>query len=147
MKHRRDLPLSLLAAMGEDSIEGRTRLQKLLFLIQKRVESDEVESLEQSYDFIAYDYGPFSKEIYEDIDQLAHRGLVREEKQRLDDGVIEYNYKLTEKGKAFVAERGLEDVPDEFEAVIEQFGDENLNNIIDYVYSEYPDYTENSVLR
>lgn len=148
MKNRHDLPLSLLAAIGDSSIEGRTRLQKLLFLIQKQAESDNEVEFEQSYEFIAYDYGPFSKEIYDDIERLSRRGLIEEDPQRLDDGVIKYNYKLTEKGKAIAAERGLlENLPDVFNNIISEFADEELDEIIDYVYSEYPEYAENSVLQ
>jgi len=148
MKNRHDLPLSLLAAIGDSSIEGRTRLQKLLFLIQKRAESDSESGIEQGYEFIAYDYGPFSKEIYDDIERLSRRGLIKEDPKKLDDGVIKYDYKLTEKGEAIAAERGLlDDLPEIFNEVIAEFGDEELDEIIDHVYSEYPEYAENSVLQ
>ena len=148
MKHRHDLPLSLLAAIDDNPIEGRTRLQKLLFLIQKRAEREGDNSLEQKYDFVPYDYGPFAKEIYDDINKLAHRGLVEETAKELDDGVVKYNYKITEKGEAIAAERGLlDDLPQEIEAVINEFEDKELEEIIDYVYSKYPEYAENSIIR
>lgn len=148
MKHRHDLPLSLLAAIEEDSIEGRTRLQKLLFLIQKRIEQKKNAQLSQSYDFIAYDYGPFAKEIYDDIDTLVRRGLVDEDPKELDDGVIKYDYKLTKKGKQLVESRRLvDDSPQEVDAVVSEFADKELSDIIDYVYSQYPNYAENSVIR
>lgn len=147
MNNRQDLPLSLIAAIEDDSIEGRTRLQKLLFLVQKKAESGSGEPIDNGYEFVAYDYGPFAKEIYDDIDRLIRRNIVSEVPKELDDGVIKYNYELTEKGEKIVEERDLlEDAPDEIKTVVEEFNDKELSEIIDFVYSQYPEYAENSLI-
>lgn len=148
MKHRQDLPLSLIAAVSGESIEGRTRLQKLIFLIQKRANKNKNSGIPDEYEFVPYDYGPFSKEIYDDIDKLVSRGLVEERPEKLDDGVITYNYTLTDKGREFVRENNLlASAPDELNAVASSFGDSELDDIIDFVYDNYPAYAENSLIR
>lgn len=147
MKDRKLLTLALLDSEDEQGLEGRTRLQKLLFLIQQRMDS-RGKSLDRGYNFVAYDYGPFSKEIYDDIESLIDRGLVAEGAKKLDDGVIKYDYELTEEGREYVSDSSdelgdrleiVEDVKDEFKGA-------ELQEIIDYVYSKYPEYAENSVL-
>lgn len=149
MRRRQLLPLVLLGAEDEESVEGRTRLQKLMFLIQKRME-EQGDSLDWGYPFRAYDYGPFAKELYDDLDRLRRRGFIEEREQRLDDDVIQYDYVLTPKGREFVREELEERRPDGLaetaETVKDEFNDVPLQQLIDYVYTEYPEYAENSVL-
>ncbi|QIO25564.1 type II toxin-antitoxin system antitoxin SocA domain-containing protein [Haloarcula sp. JP-L23] len=147
MKDRTLLTLALLDAQNESGIEGRTRLQKLLFLIQQRLDQRE-ESFDKGYDFVAYDYGPFSKEIYQDIDYLIERGFLAEHARKLDDGIIKYEYNLTEKGEDYIEESfpELGERHEVVQDVTNEFANEELQNIIDYVYSRYPEYAENSVL-
>lgn len=146
MNSREHIPLALLAANNQKSIEGRTRLQKLIFLAQKEVEeSTENKNL---YDFVAYDYGPFAKEIYQDIDSLKRRNLIEEKPEVLDDGVVTYHFTLTEKGKEFTSSTDFQndELLAELENKKERYADKNLQNLVEYVYSEYPEYAENSVL-
>lgn len=100
------------------------------------------------YDFIAYDYGPFAKEIYQDIDSFKRRDLIEESPEILDDGVVTYHFTLTEKGKEFVSSTDFQN--DELLAELEnkkkKYADKDLENLVEYVYSEYPEYAENSVL-
>lgn len=147
MQDRILLTLTLLDGKSGHALEGRTRLQKFLFLIQQRLE-DRGESSEDYYNFVAYDYGPFSKEIYDDIESLIDRGLVAEEAKKLDDGVIKYDYRLTEKGETYIAnsKEQLGSRLDIVSQVKEEFGDQTLQELIDYVYDEYPEYAKNSVL-
>jgi uncharacterized protein YwgA len=147
MKNRKLVTLALLDSKGEQNLIGRTRLQKLLFLIQQRLD-EQGQSLNRDYDFIAYDYGPFSQEIYEDVETLIERGLVSEDATKLDDGVIQYSYELTEKGRERLSD-ATDKMGDRMEVVEEtksEFYDEELQDLIDYVYAEYPEYAENSVL-
>ena len=122
-------------------------LQKLLFLTQKRLAEQDI-STEGGYGFIAYDYGPFSKEIYEDTETLIDRGLVSERTEQLDDGVVKYNYEITEQGQDLISrgEIAKGDTRRTVEEVWGEFSDTSLQSLIDYVYSEYPEYAENSVL-
>jgi uncharacterized protein YwgA len=149
MRRRQLLPLVLLGAEDEESVEGRTRLQKLMFLVQKRME-EQGDPVNWGYNFRAYDYGPFAKELYDDLDRLRRRGFVEERERHLDDDVIQYDYILTPKGREFVQEELEERRPDGLaetvEAIKNDFNNVPLQHLIDYVYTEYPEYAENSVL-
>lgn len=151
MKRRHLLPLLLLNANEGESVKGRTRLQKLIFLIQQRLE-EEGDTVEWGYHFRPYDYGPFAKGIYDDIEQLHRRGFVIEKEDRLDqeDDVIQYDYELTDEGKKalwqYAGRETLSEVKGMTEQVKEQFNSIHLQELIDYVYTEYPEYAENSEL-
>jgi hypothetical protein len=74
---RRDLVLLLLgiSPTGElsEGIGGITRLQKLLFLLER--EQDLV-PLECGFDFAAYKAGPYSSRLYDDLEFLENLGLI-----------------------------------------------------------------------
>mgnify|MGYP006896949661 CR=1 FL=1 len=65
---------------GEEAIPiiGRTRLMKMVFLFQKEL-SDFFEGLvdQDSFDFEAYNYGPFSKKVYEALNFLETRNIIK----------------------------------------------------------------------
>ncbi|MFB6188139.1 MAG: hypothetical protein ABEI86_14915, partial [Halobacteriaceae archaeon] len=62
--------IALLYTEGTASIDGATRMQKLVFLAQKESEVDEF------YEFEAGDYGPFSTALARDLDELLERGII-----------------------------------------------------------------------
>lgn len=60
-----------------EPIIGRTRLMKMVFLFEKELAKyfeDKVELID--FNFEAYDYGPFSKKVYEAIDFLESREII-----------------------------------------------------------------------
>lgn len=79
--NRKDVLLLLLYAQGPsgitaEGITGRTRLMKLLYLLGEEHEIARLLDIKNWYQFEPYDYGPFSEEVYEDIDFLANVGLI-----------------------------------------------------------------------
>lgn len=152
------LPLALLAA-ADGEIRGKTRLQKLAFLARQELQ-EEYEIA--PHEFVPYDYGPFSKELMEDIETLEDDGLVEIGVRRTFGGDERFDYRLTPSGHETYRENrpdsGWEpgdepsDGPERFacvghvaEAVVQQFGGMPLSNLIDRVYEEYPEYAKNSV--
>ena len=80
-----DLVVLMLAAPDSrgrvSPMRGITRLQKLLYLTEKESGIDLSEVGEEDrFQFRAYKYGPFSKEVYEAIDFLANADLITVEK-------------------------------------------------------------------
>lgn len=61
----------------EDRIEGITRLEKLVFLLHRETPVGEL--ISEDPDFKPYNFGPFSKKLYEAIDILRMAGLVTEQ--------------------------------------------------------------------
>lgn len=78
-----DMLLLLLYADNGRSIYGRTRLQKMVFVFENEIMRqfgfDKV--LKESgpkagFSFLAHNYGPFSKEIFDHMDFLINVGMV-----------------------------------------------------------------------
>ena len=87
-----ELLLLLLARSPEGKIEGRTRLEKVVYLLKQ------LGRVNFTYEFVPYHYGPYSRELVEDLDQLKEIGLVDEGMNTDDYGVLRYDYKLTSEG-------------------------------------------------
>jgi len=152
MNTRKMLPLALLYADEEHQIDGRTRFQKLIFLMQMEGNLNDLAPTD-TYRFEPYDYGPFSSTLYDDLDTHIERGLIEDSKEKLDeeDDIVKYKYQLKSEGEEFiednVSEDGFERIVQEAKRIVQEYGDIPLPELIDIVYSKYPDYAENSVLR
>ncbi|MEM1610938.1 MAG: Panacea domain-containing protein [Sulfolobales archaeon] len=62
-------------------VYGRKKIQKLLFLVEHYdLEGSRVVRSQglTGYRFIVWLYGPFSKDVYDDLDVLVERGLIEE---------------------------------------------------------------------
>jgi len=147
--HRKLLPLALMYAGDGEPIEGRTRLQKMVFLMQKQFEEAGVDPTQSAnYEFVPYDYGPFSKELYADLDDLTEHEMVESREEPIRDGT-KYNYEIQEAGREFIEQQ----IPkEEAQMIIEvaaeikdEYNDVLLSDLIEDVYSEYPKYAENSI--
>jgi len=78
-----------------EPIRGRTRIVKAMFLFEeeikkKFIKNSNIEDIEMP-DFYAWDYGPFSKEVYNDIEFFINNGFI--ENQFLQDelSIFEFN--------------------------------------------------------
>lgn len=165
-----DLVLLMLAAptkvdAARGRINGITRLEKLLYLADRETDVSSAVQDEELV-FKPYDYGPFSKEVYEASEILEEAGLVREERQvsgqsvdSLEDvevtGASEADeyvtrcFVLTEQGQAVAGLMG-EQHPDVVRALSEikdRYAARPLPALIQYVYRAYPDSAVNSKIR
>ena len=148
--HRKLLPIALMYAGDGEPIEGRTRLQKLVFLMQKRLEEAGEDPLQSDdYEFIPYDYGPFSKELYDDLDEIMARNMVEGREENLDEDKVKYNYKIQEDGEQWVSDqlskKEAQRILELAEEIKNEYGDVYLSDLIDEVYSRYPKCAENSI--
>ncbi|RLM83530.1 hypothetical protein D3D02_17820 [Halobellus sp. Atlit-38R] len=138
------IPLALLEASGRD-LQGKTRLQKLAFLLDEEELGDQFDA----YSFRKYDYGPFSKQLLEDIESLERKGIVDIQESRTLGGNKRYDYELTAMGENVIEELlQMGDVEEVFEAaqrVVAEYGEMSLRELIEHVYDAYPEYEENSV--
>jgi uncharacterized protein YwgA len=148
--HRKMLPMALLDACEGSCVEGRTRLQKLVFLMEQELDEVSAASLDSpDYNFIPYDYGPFSKKLYDDLDSLEEAGLIEVEEEPMADGKVKYTYQLTERGQSWVQNQLADSSADKAHSLAEglaaEYDDMLLSDLIDEVYAEYPEYAKNSV--
>jgi uncharacterized protein len=165
-----DAIILLLGAPGATErdrgrIEGITRLEKLLFLLE--METDATSWLKEKADFSADNFGPFSSKAYQEIETLTSYGLITdsatlsesaedswESEHIIGEAAAEpyatRNLALTEKGQRYY-EKLLELLPPEAESVVAElkrrFGSIPLRRLIRYVYQRYPAFTEKSIIR
>lgn len=165
-----DLVLLMLAAptrvpTAVDRVDGVTRLEKLLYLAEQETKvADEIS--DEKLVFQAYDYGPFSKDVYEAVEILEESGLVREERKvdgrtidSLEDvevtGVVDADeyvtrcFLLTDQGKAVARFLGRQhpDVVKALSGIKDRYASRPLTSLIRYVYRAYPDSAVNSKIR
>ncbi|TXT55446.1 MAG: hypothetical protein BAJATHORv1_40359 [Candidatus Thorarchaeota archaeon] len=105
---------------NHDRIEGRTRFQKLIFLLKKE------KKIHFNFEFTPYYYGPYSHELSEYIGFLVSFGLIEESRTQLSDSIDRYDYELTEKGKEFFIQLKSKRSLEEFES-IEEYVSEIIN--------------------
>ncbi|MBC9988405.1 DUF4065 domain-containing protein [Haloferax sp. AS1] len=150
--------LAFLLFNYADEVEGITRLQKLLFLLQEETEFKDVyENVE--IEFKPYKYGPFSEQIYDELELLISMGAIREvEAERADHlrdendtrGHSNKRFVLTDRGRTIAKEvnRQLEDdLEGQFAEVISEHVDMDLEDLLRYVYQQYEEYTTESEIK
>lgn len=151
-----DLVLLMLAGPQPTSgrIDGVTRLEKLMYLAER--ETDVGPLVDEAFSFRPYHYGPYSKQIAEDVEFLEQARLVREERvlegNTLDEveeaaavGTdregVERRFFLTDDGRdiAKVLCQRHPDVFNELSEIKAKYGNMPLRQLIRYVYTRYPD--------
>jgi uncharacterized protein YwgA len=104
----------------------------------------------ETYDFVPYDYGPFSVAIYADLDALYDAGLI----DRLaTPGYTWARYQSTASG--IVEAQRLVDAMDRddrsravwLQRLKQDVLGKNFRDLLRYVYDRYPEFAENSVFR
>ncbi len=129
MRGRQKVLLYLASRLKEQNRQiSKTHLNKLLFVLCKE---SEMPNKVRFYNFYPYLYGPFSSQLYLDIADLQSRTYLDEKlNPKMNENEI---VNLVGKKIAFMVD-----------TVIERFLDDN---ILDYVYEKYPEYTVRSRLR
>lgn len=147
-----------------DRIEGITRLEKMLFLLER--ESDVSGLLTEDAEFRPDNFGPFSVKVYHQVDVLAAAGLVTDSSALsnstedtwesnvvlgLDpDPYATRDITLTPLGKRYY-QRLLQDLPEgteeELSDLKDRFGGLPLRQLVRYVYKRYPEFTGKSIIR
>lgn len=139
------LPLLLAYADEEAPIEGRTRLQKMVF----RVQQEHPGAVDAGgFPFKPYDYGPYSPKLAGTISNLIEAGELSETKRKLEGSDrVKYEYELTPEGHETV-EAILSESPDDLmtnvESVKQRYNQLSLPDVLDDIYSDYPQYAVES---
>lgn len=183
--NRKDALLLLLLSPGKtgqenEPISGRTRLIKLIYLFYEELASklpSFKKALESRHEFISYHFGPFSKDVYDDIEFLENAGLVREDtgevhsiaeasewklfydeihiERRETDETAEENFseatfRLTESGMKLAEGLYGSLTPREKKATQdfkEKYNCLSLNTLLRYIYKTYPEMTTKSRIK
>lgn len=135
----------LLLFSKQPKIIGKTRLQKLIFLMNQEI-FDRAE-----FEFEPYKFGPYSSKLLAAMDELMELGLIKEainEYCEPDRFISEYE----------ISSDGLERADQliqkinptklvQIEEMVHEHGYNEINSILHHVYVKYPNFTENSLIR
>ena len=136
------LPLAIIAA-NDESVEGITRLQKLVFLAQEEYLEEE------EYDFEPYDYGPFSTGLYSEVDNLELNGYVECDEVATGSGNIKKEYEITREGEEILErfeDRNLRRKMEQIGELKERENDKPILELLRDIYNKYPEMAKNSQL-
>jgi len=126
----------------DESKLGNTRLQKLIFLVQK----ESPKPIENGFSFAPYKYGPYSDELVDILLSLSDRKMVD---LKLDENENIVSCKITDTGVETV--KKLKDKYPDLDAtvskIVSDYGVLNLDLLLLYVYTKYPDFTKRSEIK
>lgn len=136
------IPLILLYTENREGISGSTRFQKLVFLAEK--ESD----IPELYEYIPHKYGPYSPDLSQDLQKLSEHGLIERNHTFNGVGNRTYTYSLTTKGIRVAKEyvNDYEPLFRELSKIKQRYNKERIDDLLDYVYRKYPNYTTETEL-
>ena len=132
------IPLQLIERL--ETLKGKTRLQKLVFLVQNEATKKKVPA--STFHYEIYYYGPFSSELSNIIEKLQKDKLVDEKIEMTPNGYTRYIYSLTNKGKELLQNartKGLMSL--ELLAIIKKtavdYGERQLSEVVEEAYRRY----------
>lgn len=182
--NRKDILLLLLYSPGitddvNEPIIGRTRITKQLFLFKKEVlkhfKRGTAIDKDNFYEFFAWNFGPFSREVYDDLAFFKLRDFIEDSESGEEilpesveewtewlkmtgsviddeDVISEYHeevYKLTEKGCKFAAQL-YETLSQEQKTLLKEFKERTqrvrLRALLKYVYENYEEVIGKSTI-
>ena len=175
-----DYLLLLLYLNDKEPILGAVRLIKMMFLFNKEIapllKNDGLES-DNLPEFISYNYGPFSKDVYEQIELFKGIRFIQVSNIKAQEEFIEvddfeemsyvdgvdnkgyelkndgtyYKYNILKLGENYVSEEILPCVGTKEKRLLEEFKKKITTlppkQLLKYVYSKYPEYTEKSLIK
>lgn len=138
------------------TINGVTKLQKLLFLVEQETEFfNEYEDV-VSFNFAPYKMGPFSENVYTEIQFLREMGAIETEPMESKFGA-EYDASLSNK-RFSITPKGMK-IATELEVILEpkyryelseliaEYNSMDLGKLLEYVYKEYPEFADKSEIK
>lgn len=170
---REDIILLLMEAnerlLRKHTLNGITRLVKLIFLLERE---SSFEGVGVFFPFEAHNFGPFSKEVYEAVEFLESCDLIEVDERNYaspyttsgeskllseisdEEGsayATEKRFALTDNGRKVarimreaVARKNQADIG-EVDEIVRKYGTRPLNQLIRYVYRQYPAMTSKSI--
>jgi hypothetical protein len=137
-RHRQETVLCLLLDEAPDALDGRTYVQKLMFLFQQRSDED-------WFTFEAYDYGPFSRELYQVLDYCIEYDYVSESTSEDEHGRIRYHYEAGPAVGEVFGHGDHEELREVARGVFEDYPTDDLPALLDAVFTEYPAWARNAI--
>ncbi len=142
---RGELVLGALAAAGENAVFAPVQVQKLFFLLDENL-ADLIGG--RQFAFEPYDYGPFDKAVYHELEALEHRGLV--DVSRAGASAGRRRYSLTPRGEE-EGRRALAELPEPASDYMTDLAawvrGLSFAQLVGSIYKAYPHMRENSIFQ
>ena len=134
------IPLYLMHLAG-GKLKGRTRLQKLVFLTQRKLDN------EADFGFVKGWYGPVSYKLLEVVQNLTETGLIEERTGETKSGFEVSEYQLTKAGRNFIdlalnKHMMPQKTRSKVEEAFEEYGRLPFIKMLDKVHRDYPEWVE-----
>ncbi|MCY3832430.1 MAG: hypothetical protein OXG85_05400 [Chloroflexi bacterium] len=133
---RESILIAIIAAAGEDGLD-RVQLQKSAFLVGEEFEG----KLIDFYQFRPYMYGPFSQEIYTDVERLSDGPMIE---TYFDDGRQWYRMACDATSLQYSLSEDLESVVKRIVSWVSKMS--SFYELVRAIYYLYPEQRKNSVL-
>jgi uncharacterized protein YwgA len=142
--HARDRLLLFVALDGAPRGLDPVRLQKGMFLDAQESGAQE----DDKYEFIPYNYGPMSAQIYSDLKDLVSEGLIEAVPVK---GQSWSRYVATDKGlqegRELLGREPSDAVAQHLYRIKKDVASKTFKALLEDVYDKYPAYAEKSVFR
>lgn len=139
----------VIVLINDLTIGGNTRIQKYAFLVHQLYDKELEPNLKFYNDWIAYRYGPFSKELELDLKTCVENKLVARTETPVSSGREFTNYSLTMKGRMRMRKLS-ENNSKMVKKLYEKFtllNKKSTATILKDIYLAYPQFTINSEIR
>lgn len=164
-----------------EPIAGKTRIIKMMFLFKEQIKKDFIKDsnieLISFPEFFPWNYGPFSKDVYNDIEFFINNGFIEDtqlrkemseieqdeyenwaedylfenEKELLTNIQNEESFRLSQRGIDFVAQKLYNHLSANQKEILRNFkksiNESSLDAILRYTYLKFPEYTTKSKIK
>ena len=122
----------------------------MFFLLQTK-QNDKSAEQDLGFNFIPYNYGPYSRILQLDINYLIERSFLKEEPEIDRSGKCMYRYEITDKGKMLVdrilnepeyAEYRFRSLHKILREIKSDINDKKLGLLLREIYTDYPEYAQ-----
>jgi hypothetical protein len=132
-------------SLSQGYLRGRTRLQKIVFLIQDKLGGIVDYEFQKSY------YGPYSYKLRSIVDELIALGFLDEIVETTVSGNNMMCYQITASGQVSLShwlDQNIlpQQVRRRIDFIYDKYGSLPLPLLVKRVYKEYPEWTEKSSL-
>jgi len=128
--------IAILNVLNEskEGVFGAVRFQKLLFLVWKELNTP------ICYTFYKREMGPHSRELKTDLEYLAEIGCINIETSPTAESNDLFIYRISSEGKRVLSRvNPYEAYIDRFKLLLSSYGYKKLDDILDYVHTNYKD--------
>lgn len=141
--NRHDVVLAVLACAEDGHTYSPVQIQKALFILSE--EASDIFDADSKFNFQAYDYGPFDKDVYAELEALSREELVE---IGVNPQLTRKTYAVSPEGRriADALNAGLSEDQIKFMTKVSSFVRRlSFSDLVSAIYEAYPDMKENSI--